>query len=130
MSAIYPISTKLYVPGEVRPYAVRAADDRFVIATKPHFKTVQYFILDFQTQWRGPDNMVLCAGYESDEDCQARISELSAGQIEISRRRGVPLFGYIDHAIRSVTLPDGSAGQTPAEIIAAQAAAKGEHANG
>ena len=35
--------------------------------------------------------MIFCAGYETDEDCQNRLQQLQNGEIELSRRRGIPL---------------------------------------
>lgn len=87
------VGDKVYIPTEKRPYKVRARDDRYIICTKPYNPqhTVMYFIIDLEEQRRGPDNMVFCFGYESDEDCMERLKELQEGKIEVSRRRDVPL---------------------------------------
>ena len=87
------VGDKVYIPGEKRPYKVRARDDRYIICTKPYNPqhTVMYFIIDLEEQRRGPDNMVFCFGYESDEDCAERLKELQEGKIEVSRRRDVSL---------------------------------------
>lgn len=87
------VGNKVFFPNEKRPYTVRARDDRFIICTKPFNPqhTVLYTIIDLQNKWRGPDNMVFCSGYESDEDCTERLTELQSGEIEVSRRRGIPL---------------------------------------
>lgn len=87
------VGDKVYVPTEKKPYKVRARDDRYIICTKPFNpqRTVLYFIVDLADKWRAPDNMVFCSGYETDEDCQERLAELQNGEIELSRRRGVPL---------------------------------------
>ena len=87
------VGDKVYIPKEKRPYKVRARDDRYIICTKPYNPqhTVMYFIIDLEEQRRGPDNMVFCFGYESDEDCAERLKELQEGKIEVSRRRDVPL---------------------------------------
>ena len=87
------IGDKVYIPGEKRPYKVRARDDRYIICTKPFNPrhTVLYFIADLVDKWRAPDNMIFCSGYETDEDCQERLKELQDGRIELSIRRGVPL---------------------------------------
>lgn len=87
------VGDKVYIPTEKRPYKVRARDDRYIICTKPYNPqhTVMYFIIDLEEQRRGPDNMVFCFGYESDEDCAERLKELQTGEIEVSRRRDVPL---------------------------------------
>lgn len=87
------IGDKVYVPNEKKPYRVRARDDRYIICTKPFNPqhTVLYFIIDLVDRWRGPDNMIFCHGYESDEDCMDRLKELQEGTIEVSTRRGIPL---------------------------------------
>lgn len=87
------IGDKVYIPTDKRPYKVRARDNRYIICTKPFNPkhTVLYFIIDLVDKWRAPDNMVFCFGYETDEDCKARLQELQSGEIELSRRRGIPL---------------------------------------
>ena len=87
------VGDKVYIPADKRPYKVRVRDDRYIICTKPYNPqhTVLYFIIDLVDKWRAPDNMVFCFGYESDEDCAARLKELQEGKIQLSRRRGVPL---------------------------------------
>ena len=87
------VGDRVYVDGETKPYRVRCRDDRFIICTKPYNprRTVQYFIIDLEKRLRGPDNMVFCLGYESDEDCRERLSELQSGMIEVSLRRSVVL---------------------------------------
>lgn len=87
------VGDKVYVPNEKKPYKVRARDDRYIICTKPIniHHTVLYFIIDLVDKWRALDNMVFCSGYETDEDCRARLRELQDGEIELSWRRGIPL---------------------------------------
>ena len=87
------IGDKVYIPNHKRPFKVRARDDRYIICTKPFNAkhTVIYFIIDLVDKWRAPDNMIFCAGYETDEDCQNRLQQLQNGEIELSRRRGIPL---------------------------------------
>lgn len=87
------VGDKVYVPKEKRPYRVRARDERYIICTKPYNpqRTVRYFIVDLKERVRGPDNMVFCSGYESDEDCAERLKELQSGEIEVSCRRHVDL---------------------------------------
>lgn len=83
----------VFVPNEVRPYRVKCRDDRFIICTKPYNpkRTVMYFIIDLVKGIRGPDNMIFCFGYETQEECEERLKELQAGQIEVSQRRCVQL---------------------------------------
>lgn len=87
------LGDKVYVPNEKKPYRVRARDERYIICTKPFNPqhTVLYFIVDLVERWRAPDNMIFCSGYETDKDCQERLAELQSGEIELSRRRGIPL---------------------------------------
>jgi len=87
------VGDKVFVCGEVRPYRVRCKDDRFIICTKPFNpkRTVIYFIADLKEKRRGPDNMVFCSGYETQEQCEERLRELQSGTIEVSVRHGVPL---------------------------------------
>jgi len=84
----------VYLYTEKRPYRVKCRDDRYIICTKPYnFKrTVMYFIVDLKEQRRGPDNMVFCSGYETQEQCEERLKELQEGRIEVSRRHDLPLY--------------------------------------
>lgn len=87
------VGDKVYIPNQKKPYRVRARDERYIICTKPYNvqHTVLYFIVDLKEKWRAPDNMIFCFGYESDEDCQARLKDLQNGRIELSARGGIPL---------------------------------------
>lgn len=87
------VGDRVYVPTDKRPYTVKARDDRYIICTKPFNArhTVLYFIIDLVDKWRGPDNMIFCSGYETTEECQERLAELQNGEIELSRRRSIPL---------------------------------------
>ena len=86
------VGDKVYFPNEKKPYRVRARDERFIICTKPFNPqhTVRYTIIDLQDKRRGPDNIVFCSGYETDEQCAERLSELQRGKIEVTYR-GIPL---------------------------------------
>lgn len=85
------VGDKVFIPNEKKPYRVKARDERYIICTKSHFGMVLYFIVDLKDQRRAPDNMVFCSGYETDEQCRERLAELQSGEIELSRRRGIPL---------------------------------------
>ena len=84
---------KVFVRDEVRPFRVICRDERYIICTKPFNpqRTVRYFIADLVRGERGPDNMVFCSGYETDEQCDERLKELQEGRIEVSYRNSVPL---------------------------------------
>lgn len=87
------VGDRVYIPNEKKPYTVKARDERYIICTKCFAlkHTVMYFIVDLVEKWRGPDNMIFCMGYETDEECQERLRELQKGEIKLSIRRGIPL---------------------------------------
>lgn len=87
------VGDRMYVPECKRPFKVRCRDARFIIATKPFNarKIVIYFIVDLKEKLRGPDNIIFCNGYETDEDCLKRLNELQSGKISVSLRRSVNL---------------------------------------
>lgn len=87
------VGDKVYIPNHKRPFRVKARDDRYIICTKPFNArhTVIYFIIDLVDKWRAPDNLIFCLGYETDWQCQERLEQLQNGEIELSRRRGIPL---------------------------------------
>ena len=89
------VGDRVFLPGEQKPYTVRACDERYAICTKPmNLKnTVLYFIYDSVLGIRGTDNMVFCNGYETDEQCLDRLKELQSGRIEVSKRNWVPWDG-------------------------------------
>ena len=88
---------RVYVPDQIRPFRVRCRDERYIICTKPMNLrgTVQYFIIDLMEKIRGPDDRVFCMGYETDEQCAERLTELENGEICLSRRRSVPLDCFV-----------------------------------
>jgi hypothetical protein len=79
------------------PWRVRGvtSDGRYAICTVPFNpqRTVLYTILDFHRDVRGPDNLIFSFGYETDEDIDARISDLENQDIEVTHRssRYLPL---------------------------------------
>ena len=87
------VGTKLWTADRKRPYRVRARSGNFLVCTKPHNPrhTVIYFIIDLKKQIRGTENLVFPHGAETDEDCQAMINRLVAGETEVSHRNWVPL---------------------------------------
>ena len=82
---------QIKVPDEKPKYTVRARDDRYIICTRPYRDTVLYFIIDLELGLRGPDNMIFCSRYETDDDCVARLKELQNGEISVSKRNSIEL---------------------------------------
>lgn len=82
------VGDKIYFPNEKRGFEIKAKNNNYIIATRPHFKTVMYTIIDLAEYWCAPDNMVFCSGYETEEDVNERMQELIDGKIECSTRRG------------------------------------------
>lgn len=118
---MYPVGTKLYANKDKRPYTVRVADDRFAIATKSHFGTVMYTILDKEKKVCGPDNMVFSHGYETIEDCEYNLRALQGKEppntMEVSYRRAVRLdVRGVDFEFLKVVGPDGESLRTPYEL--------------
>lgn len=87
---IPPLGSRVYVPGEKRPFTVRARNDRFAVCTKPHFKTVRYFVLDAENGVRGTENLIFCMGAETDAECEEMLARVTAGESEVSHRNRVP----------------------------------------
>ena len=52
------IGDKIKMCSERTRYTIQGFDERFVIATKPHFGDTLYTIIDLEEQRRGPINMV------------------------------------------------------------------------
>lgn len=88
---------RIWFAAEKKPYRVRAANDRFVICTKPYNfmpETVLYTIIDFERNVRGMDNMVFpIYDYYHDEDCHNALNALISGEMEVSHRNSkkIPL---------------------------------------
>lgn len=85
---------RVYFATDVRPFRVQVAGDRYVIATKPFNvqRTVLYTILDIEEQRRGPDDRVFSNhDYCTQEDCASALTELEAGDMDVSWRRGIRL---------------------------------------
>tara|TARA_R110000851_G_scaffold151592_1_gene292838 strand:- start:220 stop:540 length:321 start_codon:yes stop_codon:yes gene_type:complete len=62
------IGDKIKMSAERTRYTVQGFDDRFVIATKPHFDDCLYCIIDRKEHIRGPINMVLGLPISSDAE--------------------------------------------------------------
>lgn len=85
------VGDKIWFAAEKRPYTVRACDERFIICTKPCFKTVLYTIIDLRFDIRGTENLIFCMGFETDELCNEALVRLQQGESEVSRRNRVEL---------------------------------------
>jgi hypothetical protein len=78
---------------ERQRYRVRAANKRYAICTKPMnaLKTTIYTIVDFEQNIRGRENLIFGMGFETDEQCEAALMRLAAGETEVSHRYRVEL---------------------------------------
>lgn len=74
-------------------YTVRAANDRFLVCTKPFNArgTVLYSIVDLEQNIRGRENLIFGRGFETDEQCADALARLVCGDTEVSRRHHVAL---------------------------------------
>jgi hypothetical protein len=88
-----PKGTKIKFEEEKQAYTVRASNVAFAVCTKPFNarRTVLYTIIDWHAQARGPENLVLCFGAETDEQCEEMLVRLTEGQTEVSFRHRIPL---------------------------------------
>lgn len=84
---------RIWFAEEKRPYAVRAADARYAVCTKPFNpkRTVLYTVVDSVEQIRGTENLIFCAGAETDQQCADMLLRITSGKTEISRRNRIPL---------------------------------------
>jgi len=82
------VGSKIRMDGERTSYTVQAANDRFAIMTKPHFKTYLYTITDLQRRVRGPCNLVfgLPCHVDSPEGAREALAMIEAGEMEVSYR--------------------------------------------
>jgi len=101
---ILPVGAKIKFPNEKQRYTVRASNAAYTIVTKPFNaqKTVLYSILDFHEGVRGPEDLVLGMGAETDEQIAEMMIRLTNRGSEISHRHRVTLV------IESIEYPDGS----------------------
>lgn len=84
---------KIKFAEEKQCYAVRAANDKFAICTKPFNpkRTVIYTIINFKENIRGTENLIFGAGAETDMQCRLMLGRLSSERTHISRRNNIPL---------------------------------------
>ena len=83
------IDDKIKFTEEKGRYTVQARNSSFIICTKPYNpkRTVIYTIIDVVMGIRNRDNLVFCMGYETREQCEARLDELTKGKMELSHRK-------------------------------------------
>lgn len=93
MTMTQKVGDRLFFKEDKRPYRIRACNDRFLVCTKPHNpkRTVLYTIVDLHNGIRGTENLIFCAGFESDQDCNEALARLTSGETEISRRNRIDL---------------------------------------
>jgi len=93
----YRVDDVIRFAEERRGYRVQAASQRFLVCTKPFFKTTLYTIVDLVEQVRGPENLIFGAGAETREQCEAMLARLEGRDTElgwtteISHRNRIPL---------------------------------------
>ena len=88
------VGDKIYIPNNKKSWKVMARDERFIICMQSYNpkRTWQYFIVDLERQLRGPDNLVFTIyDYGTEEGCQKALKALQSGDLEVSRRRSLPL---------------------------------------
>lgn len=90
-----PVGARVRFDEERMPYTIQARNARYVILTKPFAprKTVIYTIVDFLRDERGPDDRIFSGGYETREECEDRLQDMTRDfdAVELSRRRSIRL---------------------------------------
>lgn len=71
---------------ETRSYRVKACNKKFAIATKPHFGTVLYTIVDWEQNIRGRENLIFCMGFEKVKSCEEALERLTNNESAVSTR--------------------------------------------
>ncbi len=74
-------------------FTVRCSNARFAICTRPFAlkKTVLYCIVDLVEKVRGPEDLVLGFGVETDQQCQEMLERVTKGESRVSQRNALPL---------------------------------------
>jgi len=72
------VGTRIWFAGEKKPYRVRARSSRYLVCTKPFNPrhTVLYTVVDLDEKIRGTENLIFCAGAETDENCVEMVERL------------------------------------------------------
>jgi len=87
------VGDKIYLRKEKRWYTVQARNDRYIIATKPHFSTVVYTIIDLKEEWMWPDYLVFSNySYKTREECEEALNDLANNEMEVSQRNWMRLI--------------------------------------
>lgn len=88
------VGDKVYFLSQKSPMTVKARSGRYAICTEPFYrqKTVYYSILDFETQWKAPNDLVFnIYNYEDEESINESLRDLMQGKYELSQKRGIVL---------------------------------------
>jgi hypothetical protein len=88
------VGTKIFFEKEIRPYMVKAHNDRYAICTKPYNpkRTVLYTIIDFKNKQRAPNWWIFnIYDYKVQADIEQCLKDLETGECELSKRRAVSL---------------------------------------
>ena len=86
------VDSKVWLFGEKRPYTVMARSERYMVCTKPFAArhTVLYTVIDLKEEVRGTENLIFCAGAETQALCWEMIGRLGT-KTRVSSRNRVPL---------------------------------------
>lgn len=88
------VGDKVYFDSQKSPMTVKARSERYAILTEPFYrqKTVYYSIIDFEQQWKAPNNLVFNHyNYEDQNSINECLRDLMLEKIELSIRRGCKL---------------------------------------
>ncbi|MFA6876127.1 MAG: hypothetical protein WCQ87_05790 [Parabacteroides sp.] len=89
------VGDKVWFKGEKRPYTIKACNERYLICTKPFNlqHTVFYTIVDLDTNWRAPNDLVFnFYDYSIQADIDECLKDLITGRCGLSKRHGVEMF--------------------------------------
>jgi len=88
-----PIGAKVWFEGEKQGYTVRASNAAFAVLTKPFNarKTVLYCIIDWESDLRGPENLLFGIGAETSQECAEMLQRVTMGDSALSSRHSAPL---------------------------------------
>jgi len=106
-----PVGTKVKFDSERCRYTVQAANDRFIILTKPFNaqKTYLYTIADLVRGWRGACNLIfgLPCDVDSPDGAAEALAMIERGEMGVSSRNCVPLSSQEKTALRAQEAHNG-----------------------